>query len=259
MIYFQVIGMKIEALLSPAEYQSRRKRGFAGATCVVFDVLRATSVMVTGLANGARSFIPVEEISEALAWRNQQPDILLAGERNGLRIKNADGQGTDFGLGNSPREYVRSQVAGRDIVTTTTNGTRALRACGSADVVLVGSFLNLTATARWLVGRKLTNLMLICAGTEEFLALEDVLCAGALTESLRQLDGRIELSDATRVALATYQEAAGDLINAVSQSRNGARLLANPDLRDDVGFCLQRDVFNLVAVQKTDGEITAVP
>jgi 2-phosphosulfolactate phosphatase len=249
------MGVNIEVLLSPADYQARRARGFAGTTCVVFDVLRATSVMITGLANGARSFIPVEEISEALAWRDRQADVLLAGERDGLRITNANGSGTDFVLGNSPREYVRACVAGRDIVTTTTNGTRALRVCVSAEAVLVGSFLNLAATAKWLGLRTSGELVLVCAGTGELPALEDILAAGALIELLAQANPAIELSDAARLALLTYQAAADQLEETVGAGRNGARLLANPDLRDDVKFCLQRDVHPLVAILERDGKI----
>ena len=248
--------MNLEVLLSPAEYQARREHGFAGATCVVFDVLRATSVMVTGLANGARSFIPVEEISEALACRNRQPDILLAGERDGLRIKNAAGSEIDFDLGNSPREYVPARVAGRDIVTTTTNGTRALRTCVSATAVAVGSFLNLTATAQWLERREIRDLIVVCAGTGELPALEDTLCAGALVELLSGSNPRLELSDAAQLSLLAYREAAPQLTEALGRSRNGARLLANPDLRADVPFCLQRDVYPLVAVLGSDGKIT---
>ncbi len=249
------MGVNIEVLLSPAAYQARRERGFAGATCVVFDVLRATSVMITGLANGARSFIPVEEISEALAWRARQPDVLLAGERDGLRITNANGSGTDFDLGNSPREYVRARVAERDIVTTTTNGTRALRACASAEAVLVGSFLNLAATAQWLGPRTSRKLMLVCAGTGELPALEDILAAGALVKLLTQANAAIELSDAARSTLLAYQAAADQLEETVEAGRNGARLLANPDLRDDVKFCLQQNVYPLVAVLGRDGKI----
>jgi len=249
------MGVNIEVLQSPAEYQARRTRGFAGTTCVVFDVLRATSVMIAGLANGTRSFIPVEEISEALAWRNRQPDVLLAGERDGLRIKNADGSGIDFDLGNSPREYARARVAGRDIVTTTTNGTRALRACFSAETVLVGSFLNLVATAKWLAARTSGELVLVCAGTGELPALEDILAAGALVALMAQANAVIELRDAARSALLTYQAAADQLEKVVGAGQNGARLLANHDLRDDVKFCLQRDVHPLVAILGRDGKI----
>ena len=246
----------IEVLLSPAEYQARRARGFAGATCVVFDVLRATSVMITGLANGARSFIPVEEISEALAWRVRQPDVLLAGERDGLRIKNADDRGTDFDLGNSPREYLRHQVAGRDIVTTTTNGTRALRACATAETVLVGSFLNLTATAQWLERNQFRTLVLVAAGTGESAALEDILCAGALVELLARSYANLELSDAAKLSRLAYQQTTDQLSETASAGSNGARLQANPELRGDVKFCLQRDVHPVVAILGRDGKVT---
>ena len=249
------MGLSIEALLSPAEYQARRARGFAGAVCVVFDVLRATSVMVTGLANGARSFIPVEEIAEALAYRNRFPEVLLAGERNGLRITGAVSGGAEFDFGNSPREYVRARVERREIVTTTTNGTRALRACGTAEAVALGTFLNLAATVRWLQTRPEQHLVLVCAGTQEEHGIEDVLCAGDLVERLGRSGADFTLSDAARLALLAYQGAAGDLGNAIGQGRNGARLLGNPDLRADVEFCLRRDVFDLVAVMDCDGRI----
>ena len=116
--------------------------------CVVFDVLRATSTFVTALHNGAKAIVPVSEISEALAFRRKQPDVLLGGERDGVRIRAAQTGGIDFDLGNSPREYTPEKVRGRTIVSTTTNGTRALRACAGAKTVLAASFLNLTATAR---------------------------------------------------------------------------------------------------------------
>ena len=48
------MGMQMDVLLSPTEYEHCEPAKFAGSVCVVFDVLRATSVIVTGLANGAR-------------------------------------------------------------------------------------------------------------------------------------------------------------------------------------------------------------
>ena len=38
-------------------------------------------------------------------------------------------------------------------------------------------------------------------------------------------------------------------------SENARRLLAIPELRDDVPFCLQRDIFPLVARLEADGAI----
>ncbi len=86
----------IEVLFTPAEFATLPKRNLARTTCVVFDVLRATSTMLTARAGGAAAIIPVAEIDEALAWRARQPEILLAGERDGLRIRAAQTGSFDF-------------------------------------------------------------------------------------------------------------------------------------------------------------------
>jgi 2-phosphosulfolactate phosphatase len=250
----------IEALLSPADYAARRPADFAGQTCVVFDVLRATSVMVTGLAHGAAGFVPVTEIAEALARRTDFPDALLAGERDGLRITAALSGGVEFDLGNSPREYVVERVAGRTIISTTTNGTRALRGCGGAATVLAGAFLNLRATASWL--RRTPpppRLVLVCAGTGTETALEDVLGAGALIQELQQLGVSVAPDDAAMLAWHAYQSVAGQLEGALATSRNGRRLQANAELNEDVRFCAQRDVFAVVAGMAADGVLRVVP
>src|SRR5689334_12937954 len=118
----------LEVLFAPAEFVALRERDLRDTVCVVFDVLRATSSMVTALANGAEAIIPVSEIAEALAIQERNPRVLLAGERDGVRIQSALTGGIAFDLGNSPREFTRENVSGKTIVITTTNGTRALRA-----------------------------------------------------------------------------------------------------------------------------------
>jgi len=241
----------LEVLFSPAEYHARRGAGFAGSVCVVFDVLRATSVMLTGLANGAKGFIPVEEIPEAMARRAKHPGALLAGERDGLRISAAQSGGVEFDLGNSPREYTPQLVQGRIIISTTTNGTRALRACVSAQTVAVSSFLNLTATANWLARLLPRHVALVCAGTAEFPALEDILCAGALCNHLPDF----AWDDSAGVAHRAFRDARENLLAAVAQSRNGKRLLANPSLRADVELSLRPDVYDFPAVLGRDGMV----
>ena len=140
----------LEVLFTPAEFEALSRRDLSDTVCVVFDVLRATSSMVAALGHGAEALFPVETIPEALQVRERRPDVLLAGERDGVRIRADLTRSIDFDLGNSPREFTRAKVAGRTIVMTTTNGTRALRACTSAKAVLASSFLNLQATANFL-------------------------------------------------------------------------------------------------------------
>src|SRR5581483_4631948 len=128
----------LEVLFTPADFTALSRRNLDQTVCVVFDVFRATSSMITALANGAVAVVPVGEIEDALALRRQDPAVLLAGEREGVRIRAHLTGGVDFDLGNSPREFTREVVAGRTIVMTTTNGTRALRSCAHAREVLIG-------------------------------------------------------------------------------------------------------------------------
>jgi 2-phosphosulfolactate phosphatase len=210
--------------------------------------------MITALAHGAESIVPVAEIPEALAVRQREPNVLLAGERDGLRIRAALTGGTDFDLGNSPREFTKEKVSGKTIVMTTTNGTRALKACARAKTALVGSFLNLQATADFVRGQNTGELLIVCSGTFEQAAYEDTLCAGALCELLADefLDGA---SDSALMARHLFASAKTDLPQAASQSRNGRRLLKNPELRDDVAFCLQRDLHQFAAGLQSDGRV----
>ena len=242
--------MKIDVLLSPAELPALARRDLRGTACVVFDILRATSTFVTALQNGAQAVLPVSEISEAVARRQQSPDVLLAGERDGVKIRAAQSGGIDFDFGNSPREFRPDKVRGKTIVSTTTNGTRALRACAGVKTILASSFLNLAATAKFLNASPPEEILLICAGTGEGVALEDVLAAGALAGLLGG-----EFSDATEIASRTFLSAKNDLAAVLAGSQNARRLLAIPELRADVAFCAQRDIFNLVAVMDGDGKL----
>jgi 2-phosphosulfolactate phosphatase len=257
--------MKIETILTPAELPALAQRDLRATACVVFDILRATSTFVTALQNGAEKIIPVSEIAEAVAFKNAEcgmqnaETILLAGERDGLKISAAQSGGVDFDLGNSPREFTPEKVRGKTIVSTTTNGTRALRACAGAKNILAGSFLNLAATANFLKLRQAEEILLVGAGTGAGVALEDVLAAGALVEMLtNQANARPAVSDSAEIALQTFLQAKTNLAAALARSQNARRLLAIPDLRADVAFCSQRDIFNLVAEMQTDEAIRLV-
>ena len=103
---------------------------------VVIDILRATSSITYGIDNGAEAIIPVAHVEDCLAYADK--GFLLAAERNGEVVV-----GYDFG--NSPFSYTQEKVAGKTIVLTTTNGTKALHmAQERAHKVVIGSFLNLT-------------------------------------------------------------------------------------------------------------------
>jgi len=246
---------RLEVVLSPAEFPALAKRDLNESVCVVFDILRATTSMVTALGSGAREIIPVAEISEALELRKERPEVLLAGERDGLRIRARLTGSVDFDLGNSPREFTPEAVGGRTLVMSTTNGTRALRACAGAKVTLIGSFLNLRATTNWLRETQPSSLLLVCSGTHEEPALEDILAAGAVCERIWPHYAGGHVSDSAELARRVYPLMQSNLLEAMKSARNGRRLFAHPELRDDVWMCVQRETVSFLAGVCADGAV----
>jgi 2-phosphosulfolactate phosphatase len=248
----------LEVLFTPTDYEALRPGCLTDTVCVVFDVLRATSSMVTALSHGALGIQPVGSVSDAVRLKQLQPECLLAGERNGVRIRSDATGGIDFDLGNSPREFTPSVVEGKSIVMTTTNGTRALQACRGASTRLICSFLNLRATAEYVLNLDGKSLLLICSGTGERVAYEDVLCAGALVDLISTGRGRMAFTDSALMAHRLYQLEEPDLEDALARSINGQRLTALSELRGDVAFCAQRDRFQLVAGTTGDAPIAVI-
>jgi len=249
----------IEALFTPADFQALALRDLSNATCVVFDVLRATTTLLTALAAGAESVTPAATVAEALALRRADPDVLLAGERDGVRITAVVSGGVDFDLGNSPREFTPHVVAGRRIVATTTNGTRALRACAGARHVLPASLRNISAVARWIILHPTPECLLVCSGTYEDAAYEDVVGAGALVRRLAAALPAATLLDSACIAEIIYGAALPNLAASLSTlARNGRRLAAMPELAPDVALCAAEDDLDVVAVMGCTGAIRRV-
>jgi 2-phosphosulfolactate phosphatase len=249
---------RIEVLFTPAEFAALSARDLSRTTCVVFDVLRATTTMLTALHHGAAAIVPVAEIGEALALRGRQPDILLAGERGGLRITALQSGGVEFDLGNSPREFIPERVRGRTIAMTTTNGTRALRACLGAARVWVGGLVNLDALVARLQQDTPECLLLICAGTGEESAFEDDLGAGALCDALLATSAPDGFSPSAQTARELYREHADDLLGSMQHATNGRRLLSLPELAPDVELCLRRNSVPVLAELRADGRVFRV-
>jgi phosphosulfolactate phosphohydrolase-like enzyme len=97
------------------------------------------------------------------------------------------------------------------------------------------------------------NLLLIGSGTGEAEALEDTLAVGAAVRGLKS--PALKLSREVMRAQEIFATHESDLLAAMPRATNGARLLANPALRDDVVLCLRRDVFDLVARLDPDGVV----
>jgi len=204
---------------------------------VVTDVLRATSAICTAFQHGVKAIIPVATIEEARQYR--QMGYMAAAERNGIV---QDG----FEFGNSPFSYMSDNVKGQTIALTTTNGTQAVDIAKNASKVIIGSFLNLTAVANWILQQN-ENVTVLCSGWKNRYNMEDTLFAGALVEALK---GEIESTDYDDAALAAqrmYNEAKDDLYGFLENSSHRHRM-NRLDLEKDVRYCLQLDVTDVVPI-----------
>ena len=231
--------MRVETYLSAHEADAAQ---IADGTAVVIDVIRATSTIVEALASGARAVYPTLSSEEAIRLANSlgREDTLLCGEQKGLRIEG-------FDLGNSPGEFTSDRVSGKQLVMSTTNGTRAFLAAEGAERVLAASLLNLSAVAEAVSGAE--RVVFVCAGKEGRFSLDDALCAGLILQSLAgEGDDRPSsswrLDDASRsaLALAKVYDVAADLLRETA----AGTALVEVGLEVDLERCAEVDRYRLV-------------
>ena len=89
-----------------------------------------------------------------------------------------------FDFGNSPTEYSHSVIQNKQVVLTTTNGTKCIHASLAADEILVGSFFNLDVITYYLRNSE-NSIVLFCSGWKDRVNLEDTLFAGYVANNLR--------------------------------------------------------------------------
>jgi 2-phosphosulfolactate phosphatase len=227
--------VRIQAYFSAGAVDSSSVQG---STAVVIDVIRATSTLLEALVNGARGVYPTVSIEEAvqLAASLGREDTLLTGERKGLKVEG-------FDLGNSPREFRREVVDGRQVVMTTTNGTRAFMAVASAQRVLSAAFANLSAVAEAVAD--VDSLVVVCAGKEDRFSLDDAVCAGFLIRRLvEDREDAVEMNDAARAAVKLAQDVRVTP-EFLADTAAGAALV-EVGLREDLTFVAGMDRHDVV-------------
>lgn len=207
------------------------------AVAVVVDVLRATSSICTAFANGVRKVIPVATTEEALLY--QKKGYLVAAERNAKKCDFAD-------FGNSPFEYTEEKVSGKDLVFTTTNGTKAVKiAEQNNDNIILGAFLNLSAVANYCLEKK-KDILILCSGWNDAINLEDTLFAGALAGELTGCRQNYRpAGDAAVLAIDSWSRYKDSLYDFLRKGEHFERLVKN-DQEKDIMYCLQKNIFNFV-------------
>ena len=205
---------------------------------IVIDVIRATTTLAVMFDQGAARVLAAETIEQAREAAQRVPGRLLCGERN---VQPVPG----FDYGNSPVQFSQLDLTGRELVFTTTNGTRAFYACPDGSIRLAGSFYNagaVTARALALAKQHNSNISLVCAGELNYFALDDAVCAGYLALELqRQQEQEIPLylHESALAAIALYEAYKPPKVIDYCDS---AQSVIRGGLPDDPPFCMRTNV-----------------
>jgi 2-phosphosulfolactate phosphatase len=245
--------MRIEVSLLPTQTFDASR-----SVCIVVDVLRASSSIVTLLERGASPVVAAAGIDEARALHGRLPGYLLCGERGGLPPRG-------FDYGNSPAEFSRLALAGRGAILATSNGTRLLAQLADAPAVIVGCLLNRTAAASAAIAiarERDLDVAVACSaayGGTTFV-LEDALGAGAIVDAVLSGEPALAAGDAARFARDGFVSAARDLSAAVASAYH-AKELIEAGFEEDVAYCARLDVSTVVPSLRRgeDGSLTLVP
>ncbi len=230
----------VEVCFTPGEY-AYYKDDYE--IVVVIDVLRATSAICAAFDNGIKAIIPVPTVEEA--WEYKQKGYLAGAERKGQIV-----EGFDFG--NSPFSYMREEFKGQEVVLTTTNGTKSLDVAKDAEIVVVGSFLNLEALSIWL-SKQDKNVLCLCSGWQDKFNLEDTICGGAIANYLISTGKFTSVEDSSISAKYLYLSAKNNYLGFLKSSSHRSRL-KKLNLNEDIKYCLTPNQTRVIPILK-DGKL----
>ena len=226
----------VEVCFAPGDYEYFKGKS---EIVVVIDVLRATSAICAAFQNGIKSIIPVATIEEAREY--QKKGYLVGAERKGQIV---DG----FDFGNSPYSYMKEELKGKEVVLSTTNGTKALSIVSDAPIVVVGALNNLDALCEWLALQD-KNVLCLCSGWQDKFNLEDTICAGAISDKLIST-GKFKSDEDSSIAAKYLYLSAWDNPLGYLKSSSHRKRLKNLNLNEDIKYCLTPNKTNVIPILK---------
>ncbi|MFL0248637.1 2-phosphosulfolactate phosphatase family protein [Candidatus Clostridium stratigraminis] len=246
--------MKVDVIISAGDIKKEKVKD---KTVVIIDMLRATSVITTAIANGCKEVLPVLTIEEAMELSRKNRDkFILGGERKALKIEG-------FDCSNSPKEYGREVVKNKSIILTTTNGTRAIKGSEEARNIYIGAMINAKAVAALLAVSK-EDIVIVNAGTYNEFSMDDFICSGYIIDCLLSLTDLsshginikggdlseidVELSDIAKTAHYIYKMNR-DIIGFIKNASHYKRIV-ELGLNDDLEYCCRKDLTKVVPIYK---------
>ncbi len=191
--------MKLNVFFLPSSIISTP--GNAQDVYIVIDLIRATTCMTVMCDRNVQHIFAASTVQQAREARQQYPQRLLCGERQGKPLPG-------FDYGNSPVEFSHLDLQGRELIMTTTNGTRAFYACPTESIRLAGCLQNAKAVAEHALtcaDERQVDLHIVCAGEENFFGLDDTICAGYIVRELQRLSPSLQRDESAMAAIALYE------------------------------------------------------
>ena len=231
---------RIEVCYTPGEYDYFKDEF---EIVVVIDVLRATTAICVAFEYGIKSIIPVPTLEDALEYKKK--GFLVGAERKGQIV-----EGFDFG--NSPYSYMKDEFKGKDVVLTTTNGTKSIAAAKDADTLVIGALVNVDVLTTWLIKQN-KNTLCLCSGWQDKFNLEDTICAGAISEALINTGKFTSIEDSSIASKYLYLSAKDNYMGYLKSSSHRRRL-RNLNLNEDIKYCLTPNKTKVIPILK-DGKL----
>ena len=200
---------------------------------IIVDTIRASTTYVNGFSSGAIRIVPCssrEHLDEKMV---KYPKALKSGERLCKKIEGYD-------LGSSPEEMSKTNLEGKIILSSTTNGSRMVVASSKSPLVVMGSFCNSSAVVEFIKKRR-GNVSIVCSGRLGEKVVEDTLCAEYIKQKLTD--------DSVPFRLTTAE------ISDECKKSPSYEMLVSAGLGKDFEYCMEIDSHILVPVLDGDGFI----
>ena len=230
----------VEVCFTPGEYAYFKDEY---EIVVVIDVLRATSAICAAFENGIKSIIPVATIDEAREY--QKKGFLVGAERKGQIV-----EGFDFG--NSPFSYIKPELKGKDVVLSTTNGTKAIDVAKDGETVVIGSLNNLDALCDWLKTQD-KNVLCLCSDGKTNSIWKIPFVQVSIMEQLLNTGDFQSDEDSSIAAKYLYQSAKENYFGYLKSSSHRRRL-RNLNLNEDIKYCLTPNQTKVIPILQ-DGKL----
>ncbi|MBM7570720.1 2-phosphosulfolactate phosphatase [Aquibacillus albus] len=220
--------------------------------CIVVDVVRASTSIITMMEKGCQSVLLLGSLNEVEAVKSAQPSLLICAEdASGNTAPSAD-------FNPSPTEMEEDFLNGKQTALCTSNGTKTAAALrdGGIDDMLIGCLRNAKEVMRAAVSlaeQKDKDIVIVCAGREgaNVAAMDDMYCAGVMVEEAINLANDKLIVRDTALMAKHLTEIYPDGYTALRTSES-ARNMLKIDKDIDLQYCGEVNQSSVVPIINLD-------